>query len=119
MTSALGPFSVGDINATIGQKRTLVINVMDAKEISLLKAALLRMAMLLDNGGFPTWAASFKQIQAELVVDSASAVRTLRGMFGGMGSLNDIVLQTSEGASGPMNSEFDKLRSDLYRLISA
>jgi hypothetical protein len=45
--------------------------------------------------------------------------RQVKSWFGGMGSLNDIVVFRADGAvDRDASDEFDKLRSELYNLVN-
>ncbi|QXE07330.1 hypothetical protein BJG93_36515 (plasmid) [Paraburkholderia sprentiae WSM5005] len=73
---------------------------------------------------------SYGQVRwAEWLTKDARLIRSLDGYglehllsaYGGMGSLNDVVLQRSNGGVGVLldvgdNERFDKLRSEIYDL---
>jgi hypothetical protein len=74
------------------------------------------MASLLDSYGDGSWAIAFHRLAREAQGAEAQVLEEARGMFGGMGSLSDIVLCGSDGALlRRENDRFDELRSELYR----
>jgi uncharacterized protein DUF6966 len=75
------------------------------------------MTALLDSYGDDSWARAFKRISGEFPTDPAGVLSEIRQMYGGMGSLSDIVLYASDGSlPGQANERFDALRSELYQL---
>lgn len=74
------------------------------------------MAELLLAGGHPDWAASLGSLAAQMDVDPVRACATIVGMFGGMGSLNDLVLYKGGTPPRQENQELDALRSKLFSL---
>ena len=74
------------------------------------------MAELLLRGGHEDWAASLGSLAAQIEVDPVRTCATIVGMFGGMGSLNDLVLYTGCTPLIRENQELDALRSKLFSL---
>jgi hypothetical protein len=81
-----------------------------------IKSTLSRMAELLLAGGHPDWAASLSGLAAQMDGDPVRACATIVGMFGGMGSLNDLVLYKGGAPLRQENQELDALRSKLFSL---
>ena len=81
-----------------------------------IKSALGRMAELLQAGGHPDWALALEKLIAQVDDDPSKACATIVGMFGGMGSLNDLVLYKGEVPLRQENQELDDLRSQLFSL---
>jgi hypothetical protein len=78
------------------------------------------MANLLESYGESSWAVAFHRLAREALVAEAQVLEEARGMFGGMGSLSDIVLYGPDGSLlRKENERFDELRSELYRLSRA
>jgi hypothetical protein len=78
------------------------------------------MASLLESYGNNSWAIAFERLAREAQVDEAEVLEEARGMFGGMGSLSDIVLHGPDAS--PLrkeNDRFDELRRELYRRTRA
>jgi hypothetical protein len=84
-----------------------------------IKLTLARMSELLQAGGLPDWAASLNSLVAQLDDDPVRACATIVGMFGGMGSLNDLVLYQGGVPLRQENQELDDLRSKLFSLTRA
>ena len=74
------------------------------------------MIELLRVGGLNNLARSFEQIVGNLDNDASGAANQILGSYGGMGSLNDIVLYAGSRPLAKENNEFDALRSKLYDL---
>lgn len=84
-----------------------------------IKLTLVRMSELLHLGGYPDWSTSLKSLsdRAENKPDETCA--TVVGMFGGMGSLNDLVLYKGSLPLRQENEELDTLRAKLYSLCKS
>jgi hypothetical protein len=79
-------------------------------------AVLARMVELLRMGGSVNWAAALERHRASLAGDMVATAARIRAMYGGMGSLNDVVLSKDGRMLGEENDELDTLRSKLYEL---
>lgn len=51
-------------------------------------------------------------------MDPDDTKHTFRNLYGGMGSLNDLVLYRNGKVLMSENDELDQLRSDLFNLLS-
>jgi hypothetical protein len=78
---------------------------------------LARVVELLRLGELDDWATALERQRASLSHDIAHTTRTIRGMYGGTGSLNDVVLFRGGLLLHQENDEFDSLRSELYTLL--
>lgn len=87
-----------------------MINIQDTQ------TTLTRMAELLRAGGIGDWAAALERLRHEVHEDPARASATILAMYGGMGSLNDLVLYRDGQPLAQENGELDALRSKLYSL---
>ncbi|WP_312776794.1 DUF6966 domain-containing protein [Pseudescherichia sp.] len=63
------------------------------------------------------WADIFEKHSVELSYNYDECLYKLRGLYGGMGSFNDLVLHQSGIPLKDENNELDLLRKELYRLI--
>ncbi|MES2887971.1 MAG: hypothetical protein V4739_08145 [Pseudomonadota bacterium] len=81
-----------------------------------IKSTLGRMAELLQAGGHPDWGVSLQNLAVLMDDDPARACASIVGMFGGMGSLNDLVLYRNGMPLRQENQELDDLRSKLFAL---
>lgn len=86
------------------------------KYIQEIRTTLARMAELLRQAGIADWASSLESIKHELVVDERAALVKIISMYGGMGSLSDLVLYKDGRVLVTENNEFDLLRSKLHAL---
>ncbi len=77
-----------------------------------------RMATLLELGGYTEWSASVFKLAKKYSIDPESTKHTFRNLYGGMGSLNDLVLYSNEKVLMSENDELDQLRGDLFKLLS-
>ncbi|MGK6321064.1 DUF6966 domain-containing protein [Sphingomonas sp. DT-204] len=75
-----------------------------------------RLAALAMQGGAAEAARSLSRAAAILREDSDEGARTIIAMYGGSGSLNDVVLYRDGQPLAAENREFDALRSELYDL---
>ncbi|WP_185922617.1 DUF6966 domain-containing protein [Hafnia paralvei] len=76
-----------------------------------------RMATLLEFGGYAEWSASILKLAKKYVMDPDDTKHTFRNLYGGMGSLNDLVLYRNGKVLMSENDELDQLRSDLFNLL--
>ncbi len=74
------------------------------------------MAELLNFGGYSDWARSLQKLKLEIEGSFGPTVATILAMYGGMGSLNDVVLYKDGQPLVEENIELDILRCELYHL---
>ena len=79
-------------------------------------AILKRMAELLRLGERDDWANAFEKFRGETGGSPNAAAVGILSMYGGMGSLNDLILYRNGQPLVAENVEFDELRSELYQL---
>lgn len=72
------------------------------------------MARLLRDFELDSWADALQTLDRELADDASYTLWKIGRLFGGAGSLNDLVLQRNGKAPVDENNEFDELRSRLY-----
>lgn len=77
-----------------------------------------RMADLLKSGGYTDWSVSIIKLAKEYEIDPDNTRQAFRNFYGGMGSLNDLVLHRDGKVLLIENDELDQLRSDLFELLS-
>lgn len=77
-----------------------------------------RMAVLLELGGYADWSASIFKLAKQYEIEPDVTRHSLLGLFGGMGSLNDLVLYSKGKVLIDENEELDQLRSNLFNLLS-
>ncbi len=75
-----------------------------------------RMVALLRLGEPSTFPRSLEQAVSRLESDLPYSVHRILSLYGGMGSLNDVVLYRGNQLLVEENNEFDVLRSKLYDL---
>jgi hypothetical protein len=85
-------------------------------DVNALQVVLARMAELLRLGGLNDWAKALETCHAELPQDPGRTTAKILSMYGGMGSLNDLVLYKDGRVLAKENEELDGLRSRLYGL---
>ncbi|CQI88886.1 TPA: DUF6966 domain-containing protein [Yersinia enterocolitica] len=88
------------------EKTTLIVEKME------------RMATLLELGGYAEWSASIFKLAKKYVIDPDNTRHIFRNLYGGMGSLNDLVLYKNGKILMSENDELDQIRSDLFNLLS-
>lgn len=74
------------------------------------------MAELLRVGGINDWATALETLQNEMAVDPVRTSSRILGMYGGMGSLNDLILYKGGQPLAKENTELDALRVKLHAL---
>lgn len=85
-------------------------------DISKLKETLGRMIPLLRDGGAAQWAGGLEGFHDKIDQDPQGTVSNVLSVFGGMGSLNDIVLYREGLVLAKETTEFHLLSSKLYDL---
>ena len=73
-------------------------------------------AGLFAGANMERWAAAMKRAQGEVHQDLSRGAGLLRGMFGGMGSLSDVVLHRDGIPLAEENDRLDAIRARLYDL---
>lgn len=79
-------------------------------------AVLLRMVDLLHVGGVAGWATALEKVANEVLINPSAASAKILSMYGGMGSLNDIILYKDGQPLTLENAELNELREKLYQL---
>jgi hypothetical protein len=85
-------------------------------DIQKIESVLSRMRDLLVAGAMNDWARALDDCRSNLAADPADVRSRVISMYGGMGSLNDVVLYRNGQPMIRENNELDGLRSELYRL---
>lgn len=88
-------------------------------DINKIEGVLVKMIGLLRPNNTSNWADVLEKCCQELSENPVVTKNKILSMYGGMGSLNDIVLYKSGQPLSKENTEFDDLRSDLYDLCRA
>ncbi|MFP1760813.1 DUF6966 domain-containing protein [Lonsdalea quercina] len=83
-----------------------------------MQSKLKRMALLLNTGGYPDWAHGLTELADKIVISPDIARTELLGLYGGMGSLNDLLLYKNGVLLFDENEELDCLRTDVFNLAS-
>lgn len=73
-----------------------------------------RMAALLQLGGYYDWSASIRSLANDFESFPELVRSNFLSLYGGMGSLNDVLICINGKISIDENEEFDKIRSELY-----
>ncbi len=84
-----------------------------------IKNTLKRMADLIRLGGSSDWEKALDRFASRIDADQDGTLSEILSTFGGMGSLNDIVLYANGQPLAKENAEFDILRRRLYDLCHA
>jgi hypothetical protein len=82
-----------------------------------IKETLRRMSELLYTGEQAEWAESLERLIVQLDLDPEHVCSLILGMFGGVGSLNDLVLYRKGQILQGENQELDELRIKLYSKV--
>lgn len=86
------------------------------KNIQKIEIILARMAELFRIGEGYDWANAIEKLREKIVTDPDETAYRIRISYGGMGSLNDIVLHRNGQPLTTENDELDALRIELYKL---
>lgn len=81
-----------------------------------ISSMLRRMSELARRGNSISWGASLERAALLVEQNASEGMKAIVGMYGGMGSLNDVVLYNGNEPLFEENEEFDLLRSELYEL---
>ncbi|MCF6252868.1 MAG: hypothetical protein L3J75_16605 [Methylococcaceae bacterium] len=85
-------------------------------DIKNIENTLVKMIDLLRLSGVDNWADALKLISQELATRPKQVASKILSMYGGMGSLNDVILYRDGQPLSKENTEFDDLRTSLYDL---
>ncbi|UCO97882.1 hypothetical protein LF844_25040 [Metapseudomonas lalkuanensis] len=85
-------------------------------KINEIDAVLKRMIELLRFVEFEDWAVALEKVKMDFGCNEKLRSSELLSMYGGMGSLNDVVLYKGGQPLVAENNEFDRLRVQLYEL---
>lgn len=77
-----------------------------------------RMATLLELGGYAEWSASIFKLAKKYEHEPDDTKHIFLNLYGGMGSLNDLVLYRNGKVLMSENDELDQLRRGLFNLLS-
>ncbi|KRB09207.1 helix-hairpin-helix domain-containing protein [Lysobacter sp. Root690] len=88
-------------------------------ELQQIQALLSRMADLLELAAQTDWASALERHREDLAATPELTKARILAMYGGMGSLNDLVLYKDHQPLPRENNEFDELRVRLYELCRA
>lgn len=86
------------------------------KRVDEVQKVLRQMAGLLRFGEAVDWAEALENFERDLSSDPERVLAQILRLYGGMGSLNDIVLYRRGQLLGPENNELDALRLRLHSL---
>jgi hypothetical protein len=84
-----------------------------------IQAVLSRMVELLCIGGLQDWGGALEKFQDEIATEPGVTISNILSLYGGMGSLNDLILYSNGKPLVSENNELDALRSQLYDLCHA
>ncbi|GLO49147.1 hypothetical protein D3C76_658740 [compost metagenome] len=86
------------------------------KNISQIIQTMVRISELLRLGNEDEWATRVDQYRKELPNDSSHILSKILRLYGGMGSLSDVVLYRNGQPLISENNELAELRTKLYEL---
>jgi hypothetical protein len=76
------------------------------------------MIILLEFSGINDWANLFKKLNKNIILNSVDTKQKILSLYGGMGSLNDLILQKNNVVFVNENDDFDILKSKLFNLCN-
>lgn len=83
-------------------------------DVGRVSSALKEMASLLANAGDLSWSQRLDQQAVNILQYGPEESRNILSLYGGMGSLSDVVLHKDGDWLVEENIRFDALRSELY-----
>jgi len=86
------------------------------KDTDRILCIIVQMANLLKNHGLPEWASQLEQCRTALPHDPTYALSQIVSLYGGSGSINDIVLYKQETPLLDENNQLHAMLSELYDL---
>ncbi|WP_025374267.1 DUF6966 domain-containing protein [Advenella mimigardefordensis] len=84
----------------------------------LVKEKLERFAYLLELGGYLDWSEKIGDLAKRYEYEPEYVRRTLLNLYGGMGSLNDLLIYRNGQILITETEEFGQLRVDIFNVIS-
>jgi hypothetical protein len=112
--------AVEDLNTDVANELHAVCDViremMGEVKIQEIEKILVCMSDLARIGSLEDWAVALLRQRGRLADDPGTAVAEIRRWYGGMGSLNDLVLYQDGNVLAAESTEFDALRTRLYDL---
>lgn len=75
-----------------------------------------RIAKILHSHQNKGWASAIEKHRSEIIFSTETTIASILAMYGGMGSLNDIVLYKDGQPLSSENTELDLLRTHLFQL---
>jgi hypothetical protein len=83
-----------------------------------IKKTVIHIVDILSSNDEYEWAKTFEKIEFRLDSEYESSLNALKGLYGGMGSFNDIVLHKNGIPLIQENDELDGLRHMLYNQLT-
>ncbi|MEG3172186.1 MAG: hypothetical protein EOO77_04240 [Oxalobacteraceae bacterium] len=88
-------------------------------DVARLAGTLEAMVTLLKLHGDNGWAEKVERCRSSIAQSDYHGVDRLLRLYGGMGSLNDVVLQSGGIAPAEDNERFNALRTDAWKQVNA
>ncbi|MFK0369039.1 DUF6966 domain-containing protein [Enterobacter sichuanensis] len=82
-----------------------------------IKKTVIDIITILSSNDEDSWAKIFEKLGFELDVDYESSIYSLKKLYGGMGSFNDLVLHKNGTPLLRDNDELEDLRHKLYKQL--
>lgn len=89
----------------------------DMRDVAAIEKLIVAIAALLRDEKVDQWAAAFERFAAGWTSDPDQVAADILATYGGMGSLNDVVLYRNGQPLGLQNQRLDVLRTELYALL--
>lgn len=82
-----------------------------------IRKTMIDIASILASNDELSWAKKFENLSSELDINYEASLFSLKKIYGGMGSFNDIVLHKDGVPLVLENEELDNLRHKLYKQL--
>ena len=75
------------------------------------------IASILASNDECSWARRFESLRSDMDTNYESSLHSLKGLYGGMGSFNDVILHKDGTPLIRENDDLDELRHKLYKQL--
>lgn len=82
-----------------------------------IRETVIGIANILSSNDESSWAKTFEKLGAEIDTNCESSLHSLKGLYGGMGSFNDVILHKNGMPLIRENDDLDELRHKLYKQL--
>ena len=82
-----------------------------------IRETVIGIANILASNDESSWAKTFEKLGSEIDTNYESSLHSLKGLYGGMGSFNDVILHKNGMPLIRENGDLDEVRHKLYKQL--